>query len=122
MKLTSFLAVLVVCGSLQGCIMIDGDGNWDDSESWQKSQRHNVRTISQLELNSSRASVIEMMGTPDFTEAYSRADKNYYVLYYRTHKDKSDGVTSKSETTPLVFENDQLIGWGDEALQATIVY
>jgi hypothetical protein len=40
----------------------------------------------------------------------------YQVLYYRTHRTHSDGETTKDETTPLVFKDSALIGWGMDAL------
>ncbi len=107
---------------LHGCIIVDGDHNWGDDADWKEVQNRNVQKISQLELNSNRAEVLDLMGAPDFTEAFTRGDHNYYVLYYRTHRVKSDGKTNKSETTPLIFENGKLIGWGEEAKRSAKAY
>ena len=116
------LLVLVGVAVLQGCIIVDSDHGWNDSADWKHEQDRNVKNIGLSDLNSSRQDVLDIMGEPDFTEAFSRGDRDFYVLYYRTHRVKSDGETKKSETTPLVFENGKLIGWGDEALQTAIVY
>ncbi|BFM09686.1 DUF3192 domain-containing protein [Halioxenophilus aromaticivorans] len=122
MLLKTPLVAITAAVLLQGCIIVDGDHSWHDDSGWKKQQARNVENIGLLELNSSRAQVMDIMGRPDFTEAFTRGDKDFYVLYYRTHRHKSDGETSKSETTPLVFEDGRLIGWGDEAMQSAIVY
>jgi hypothetical protein len=70
-------------------------------------------------LNDSRQSVVEQLGAPDFSEAFSKKDDSYRVLFYRTQHEHSDGETTKDETTPLVFKNDRLIGWGQDALLAS---
>jgi len=33
-------------------------------------------------------------------------------LFYRTRRTEADGETSRDETTPLVFKNNELVGWG----------
>nr|WP_238946885.1 DUF3192 domain-containing protein [Seongchinamella unica] len=40
------------------------------------------------------------------------------VLFYRTERNKSDGATSRDETTLLVFRNDRLAGWCSSVYQA----
>jgi len=57
------------------------------------------------------------MGQANFSEAYETDGNQYQILYYRTHRVDSDGETTKDETTPLVFKNQRLIGWGQDALQ-----
>jgi len=37
-------------------------------------------------------------------------------MYYRTSRQHHDSATSKDETTPLIFKNNKLIGWGFDAL------
>ncbi|MFT6731978.1 MAG: hypothetical protein ACJAS9_000153 [Polaribacter sp.] len=102
--------------SLSGCIIVDRD-NWRDSDSsWEKRQSDNKKIISKLEINDSRESVVSQLGAPDFSEAYTKGDKQYRILFYRTTHEHSDGDTTKDETTPLVFLNDSLVGWGQDAL------
>jgi hypothetical protein len=38
------------------------------------------------------------------------------VLYYRTRRVDDDGITTKNECTPLVFINNELVGWGELSL------
>ena len=114
------LAAILLTVSLSGCIVVGG-GDWDNDRhaDWREHQRENLSIINQLELNDSRQSVLEQLGAPDFSEAFSKKDDSYRVLFYRTQHQHSDGETTKDETTPLVFKNDRLIGWGQDALIAS---
>lgn len=112
----TFAAVLL--STLSGCVIVAGDQDWDDS-SWQSQQRENRETISELELQADRSKIISKMGAPSFSDAFVKEGAEYRVLYYRTQHTKSDGETTKDETTPLVFKNGKLIGWGNDLL-ATI--
>ena len=106
--LAGFLAIF-----LSGCIVI---GDRDNHEEWRVEQRENREIISELELGTSRDRILILMGAPAFSEAFSKNGDDYQVLYYRTQHRHSDGDTTKDETTPLVFKNDRLTGWGEEAL------
>ncbi len=109
------LAALLLLVSLTGCIVVGGD-SWREDESWKQRQHHNRQTIAALELGTSRQSILSQLGAADFSEAFSRDQEQYRVLYYRTSHKHSDGDTTKDETTPLIFKNDLLVGWGHEAL------
>jgi len=112
--LSSFAALLLML-NLSGCIVVGAD-SWHDEENWKQRQNDNRQTIALLEIGSSRKSVIRQLGAPDISEAFSRDNDQYRVLFYRTHHKHSDGNTTKDETTPLIFKNDMLVGWGDDAL------
>jgi hypothetical protein len=49
-----------------------------------------------------------IMGKPQIQDEFYKAD----ILFYYTTWDWADAAITKIECTPLVFENDQLIGWG----------
>ena len=102
--------------SLSACIIVDRDGWRDSDNGWEKRQKENKQVISQLEINDSRDSVVAQLGAPDFSEAYTKGDSHYRILFYRTSHERSDGETTKDETTPLVFLNETLVGWGQDAL------
>ena len=112
--LNSSLATLLAV-SLSGCIVIGDRDNWNDSD-WEQTQQDNREVISDLVLNSALKNVRLKLGAPNFSEAFTHSDEQYRVLYYRTQHRHSDGDTTKDETTPLVFKNDKLIGWGNDAL------
>jgi hypothetical protein len=39
------------------------------------------------------------------------------VLLYRTRLVREDGRTTRDETTPLVFVDGELVGWGESAVE-----
>jgi len=122
MTIKKALLTLPLAFVLSGCIIVSGDheSDWDDnnSSSWKAQQKENRANITRLSLGQDRPQVLSQMGEPNFTEAFTSADgSNYQVLFYRTHHEHGDGQTTKDETTALVFKNDKLIGWGDDALQ-----
>lgn len=52
------------------------------------------------------------MKNPYRVEILTQNKKTYNVFYYFTHLVKTDGMVSDDELTPLVFDNDKLIGKG----------
>lgn len=108
LTLAAFLAT-----SLSGCVLVVDDHDFD---SWKSQQRENREMINGLALQTERSSVLLKLGQPNFSEAFIKGDDKYQVLYYRTQHRHSDGATSKDETTPLIFKNGKLIGWGNKTL------
>lgn len=102
--------------SLSGCVIsVDGDGFDGHSASWEDRQYKNRRIIADLDLDMSAEQVKSRLGVPDFNELIKRDSDVYQVLFYRTHRERGDGKTTKEECTPLVLKNGALIGWGDQA-------
>lgn len=87
---------------------------WEDREEYNKVQ------IAKLELGISRQEILSLLGSPDISEAKRSGVDNIQVMFYRTHRKKSDGITTQNECTPLLFENDVLIAWGENAYQSYI--
>lgn len=107
----------LVLGTLTstGCVIIDSERvSLDD---WRDRQENNREAISNLEVGTSRTAVIDKLGTPAESEAFNVDGEELRVLFYRTHRRHSDGETSRDETTPIVFRNDALIGWGKTIYQ-----
>jgi hypothetical protein len=98
--------------TLSGCIIVNDEHGWYDS--WEHDQENNREAIAELDIGMHREDVLDRLSTPEFSEAYSRDGEEYRVLFFRTQHRHSDGETTRDETTPLVFRNDILIGWGDE--------
>jgi hypothetical protein len=94
-----------------GCVYIDGEHV--SHSKWREEQRDNREAIARLEIGATRADVVTELGAPAISEAFDRDGEEVRVLFYRTQHRHSDGDTTRDETTPLVFENDRLIGWGD---------
>ena len=112
------LAVL----ALSGCYIsvrddTPQDGWVEDSDDWQRRQRRNQEAIAYLELGRSVDSVTVELGTPDLTESFVRDGRAYRVLFYRTRLVREDGRTTRDETMPLVFVDDELVGWGESAIE-----
>jgi hypothetical protein len=117
------LLLLCVAASLaiSGCVISIDDDDYDGEyssqySSWKKEQRSNKQHIAQLVLGQSKDAVSDKMGAAAFNEALQKDGNQFQLLWYRTQHNESDGITTKDECTPLIFRNNQLIGWGDTAL------
>lgn len=105
--------------SLVGCVIV-ADHDWDGSDyndDWQVRQQTNRDYIADLAIGAPVELIKADLGKADFSEAFSYSDQSILVLRYRTQHEKSDGETKNNETTPLIFVNGQLAGWGDRALE-----
>jgi outer membrane protein assembly factor BamE (lipoprotein component of BamABCDE complex) len=90
------------------------DMDWKDREEYNKVQ------ISKLELGLQKAQIIELLGSPDITEAKRIDNTELQVMFYRTQHKKADGITTEDECTALLFEDNELVAWGDSAYQSFI--
>jgi hypothetical protein len=86
--------------------------------TWADREVFNHKIISQYQLsdNITQQQVLEQLGTPDITVAQQHGNGIYQVLYYRTHRDTPDGITTTDECTALLFKNRRLIAIGDAAV------
>ncbi len=118
MKALKLLSLsLLFSGLLSGCVIAvhDGEGHYS-SDEWKERQEANRKEIANLRTGMDMQQITEKLGGADDSEGFERNGKNYVILYYRTRHVKSDGETSREETTPLVFEEGKLKGWGNMAL------
>ena len=90
------------------------DMDWEDREAYNKVQ------ISKLELGLQKKQILELLGSPDITEAKRIDNTEFQVMFYRTQHKKADGITTEDECTPLLFENNELIAWGESAYQSFV--
>ena len=88
------------------------DMDWKDREEYNKVQ------VSKLELGLTKQAILELMGSPDISEAKRNGDKELQVMFYRTQHKQADGITTQDECTPLLFVNGTLVGWGESAYQS----
>ena len=63
------------------------------------------------------ASIKTDLGDPDFTESFQRHGDEFMVLYYRNRRIHDDSQTTIEETAPLVFIENNLVGWGQSAIE-----
>lgn len=119
-KLPLFASVLTAAMMLQGCVIVT-ESDWEDGESQyegQQQERDNRNMIASLPMALSVEEVKQRLGTPDFSDRVQHDDNTYQVLYYRTHRQHADGMTTRDECTPLVFKNGELTGTGELALDS----
>ncbi|AWB68874.1 cell envelope protein SmpA [Saccharobesus litoralis] len=90
--------------------------NDDQSQmQFEDRQAYNKKVISRLNTLQPKDEIIKLMGPPDITEAKKTASGIIQILFYRTQHIKQDGFTTQDECTGLLFINNKLIIWGDEA-------
>lgn len=89
-----------------------------ENMDWQDREEYNKVQITKLRLGSTREEVLALLGSPDITEAKMQDGTSIQVMFYRTQHVRADGLTTQDECTPLLFENDQLIAWGEGAYQS----
>ncbi|EKE84867.1 DUF3192 domain-containing protein [Idiomarina xiamenensis] len=86
-----------------------------NSMNWQERETFNLKNIGLLDIGTPKDDVIRKLGSPDISEGKETEKGPVLVLFYRTHHVKSDGITTRDECTPLLFRDNLLIGWGEDA-------
>lgn len=85
-----------------------------DEMDWEDRQVYNSQKMTDLSLGQDITEVKSLLGKADFSEAKEVQGAQLQVLFYRTHHQKSDGITTKEECTPLIFKNNKLMAWGGD--------
>jgi len=107
MKKTSlsllFAAPLLL--GLSGCVIsVDRDGEGHHAYSdYEEREYDNRQAIARLAIGSGFTHALNSLGVADFNETYMRDEQKIQVLYYRTHRTREDGITTKDECTYLYF-------------------
>lgn len=113
----SIVLGILTASVLTGCVVAIGNEGRGQESDWAQVERDNRAAIDNLllgmELNEARA---RMPHEPAFSEAFTVDGVAHRVLFYRTQRVQGDGMTTRNETTPLVFVEDRLAGWGESAL------
>ena len=86
-----------------------------DAMDYKERQQYNKMKIAGFELGLRKQQVIDLLGSPDISEASTKEDQQLQVLFYRTQHKNSDGITTIEECTPLLFEDNVLVAWGETA-------
>lgn len=86
---------------------------------WTDREAYNRKFITGLVANSGMTQdlVQKKLAGPDISEAYQKDQNLYQLAYYRTQRDISDGITTRTECTALLYRDRQLIAIGDEAVK-----
>jgi hypothetical protein len=127
------LLVIAFIGSLRGPAQRSDGHDEDDGASPLEMElsdvrAHNRGNLNKLSVGMTKDQAMSAMGTRTFvdeddddflvpnpyrTETYQATDGSVFeLLTYYTDLNKSDHKITKDETTPLIFENGKLIGWG----------
>lgn len=117
-RIVKTVALVSMAALLSSCVVAIGNDDFDNEhEKWQGRQDRTLKMINNLDLGRDLGSIESEFGLPDFTDSFMRSGEAIRVLHYRTHHSHSDGKTTRDETTPLVFIDDQLVGWGEMAIE-----
>lgn len=116
-RLTRLVVLASLLVWLSGCVVaIGNDGPESRGSEWAEIERDNRRAIDSLRLGMGiREAQAAMPHEADFSEAFMVQGISHRALFYRTHRVAGDGVTARNETTPLIFANGELVGWGESA-------
>jgi outer membrane protein assembly factor BamE (lipoprotein component of BamABCDE complex) len=114
-KTLTAVALALAVPALSGCVVAVGDVKADRESDWQELERDNRNMIARLETGMSIETVRSRLGTPEFSESLEVDGGQYSVLFYRTQRREADGMTTRDETTPLIFRDGMLVGWGEAA-------
>ena len=114
---TRLIVAIAAAVWLSGCVVaIGNDGDLDNHGSWSERERDNRAAIAQLEVGMVFDDVVQWMpNEANFTESFTVDGADHHVLFYRTHRVEADGAITRDETTPLVFVDNVLVGWGEQA-------
>ncbi len=116
-KATRLAAILLSSTALSGCVVAIGNDGFQEDEQWEQAQRRNDRYIDGVQLGTSINAVRADLGEAEFQDSFQRDGEVFDVLYYRTHHRHSDGKTTRDETTPMVFVDGRLVGYGPTAIE-----
>lgn len=111
-----FLLALI-CAVMSGCVTLD------------EMRAINRARLVNLSIGMTKQKAIKIMGNkpcvcegttinnPYFTETIKAGEKTFETVYYYTDVIVFDNIITRDELTPLVFEDNKLIGWGKEFLK-----
>ena len=94
------IIILLLSGLLSGCGAVKG-----------LEANANRYQLDNLKVGMTTDQVRQAMGRPYKSEFYGTKQAWFYITEWQ-----SDGKTTLDEMTPLVFENDILLGWGSKFL------
>lgn len=137
-----YILLLTLIIATQGCVHISRV--LSDTEVAQQNKAH----LAKLSIGMSKSDAVRVMGTQtrkvrtvyyDYGNQWEfplydleiknpykaevmkgKEDKSYEIVYYYTTVKKLDGAIADDELTPLVSENDRLLGWGGQFLERLI--
>jgi len=112
------LAAAVMCYPLVTWLVLNCYPDDPSQMIWSDREAFNRKYIAQLTGSSAlkQTDLINKLGGPDITEAEKVGADIYQLMYYRTKRAVSDGITTTQECTALLFKNQQLIALDTDAV------
>lgn len=95
-KIVRFFSLVLFVVVLSGC-------------SWSEINR-NIENSKQLRVGMTKEQVLQIMGEPLTKAAFHEENVWHYFVRINWY----DGLYTRDECMPLVFKDNQLIGWGNE--------
>lgn len=117
MSIKRVVAVAAMTVATTGCVLVvgaDGEVVRGSRGSVLEQQEYNRVAVPKIALGTGIDGVRDDLGEPHFAEAFSDDEGEYRVLFYRTHRTRKDGDTTRDETTPVVFRDGAVVGIGDD--------
>jgi len=100
------LGYIVICGLFCSLLVSCSFINRYDPGFIQRSL--NQKHLKLVKKGMTKNEVLAIMGGPQIQKKFKKSN----ILFYYTTWDWADAAVTEIECTPLVFENDRLIGWG----------
>lgn len=112
------LALAILCYPATTWLVLNFYPDDPSKMLWSDREAFNRKYISQLTVTNHvlQADLISKLGGPDITQAEHIATDTYQLMYYRTKRAISDGITTTDECTALLFKNQRLIAVDAEAV------
>lgn len=117
------IVLLTIVVLISGCCL-PGTYMWygaRHSESMGVAKRNNDN-MSKLKIGMTRGEVLQIMGSPDKTEAYTIDGKAMEFLFYRIHACNSDLYDTDANFAPIAIEKGVVSGWGRNYYDQTIKF
>lgn len=113
------LAAAILCYPLATWLVLNFYPDDPSKMEWTDREAFNHKFISQLSgtIPLNQTTVLNKLGGPDITEAVKIGNDVYQLLFYRTKRAISDGITTKQECSALLFKNQQLIALEQQAIE-----
>jgi len=87
---------------------------------YMKAAKKNNDLMLTLKTGQTKDQVLGIMGDPSRNEKYNTNGKNIDVWFYRTDTDIY--ALEDDNFTPVIFEDDRLVGWGRNLYEEKIEY
>ena len=97
---------VVICGLI--CTLLTSCSFMSNYDPGFVQRSLNCKHLKLLKKGMTQNDVLTVMGDPQIQKKFTKSD----IWFYYTNWDWADAAVTEVECTPLIFENERLIGWG----------